>query len=417
MEHVYLLNIQKYNPKQISTGLQTAAQALGVTLGQKSAIFLADCPWVHPKYAPYAHTDPEFIEGVMTACKPAALTLAANGLPGFPTRYSFKHSGYDALSARLKARLLAFDESATRTSAIATGKVIKEARLPAAWLDTSLRVLMPKLRQSTQVPFAGALRLLQALLPQKQQLENNHFLPEKMADLIGSAPVDLIVVDAIQALHKGGEVSGLPLDLGVVIVGTNSLAVDMVCAVALGLDPARVDFLQEAAARALSPASLDQIEILGDLSLAELGARAAKVELVNPDPAAFPLPNQVKVIRSEKARLPGVSGVLTDVFYMLKNAGISLQKAPHTSIVIGAVDGIPPGKDEYSTIIFMDDTSRGEYSGYGRIIRLPGRNIPLGQILNVVPYVMKVLNFQAELGSDLMVAKFISGVRRIIPQK
>jgi uncharacterized protein (DUF362 family) len=417
VEKIYLLNIEKYNPEHISTGLHMAARALGVSLEQKSAVLLADCPWAHPKYAPHAHTNPQFIEGVADALKPATLTIAANSLPGFPTRYSFKHTGYASLSSRLNTRLLPLDEAATRGVTIKDGKTTQNAKLPVAWLDASFRVLMPKLRQSTLVPFAGALRQLQALLPQNEQLNESHRLPEKMIDLLSAAPVDLIVVDAIQVLHKGGEVSGQPLDLGVIIVGTNPLAVDMICAAALGLEPAGVDFLQEAVSRGCSPASLDQIEFLGDVSLADLLARAAKVELLDPNPANFPSPTQVKVIRSEKARQPGVSGVLADVFYMLKNAGVSMKSAPHTSIVIGAVDEIPAGKDEYSTIIFMDDTSRGEYTGYGRIVRLPGRNIPLSQVLNVVPYVMKVVNFQAELGSDLMVAKFIASIRRIFPQK
>ncbi len=417
MEKIYLLNLEKYNPEQISTGLRSAANALGVSLEQKTAVLLADCPWVHPKYAPYSYTHPQFIEGVAEALKPATLTLAANSLPAFPTRYSLKHAGYGALSSRLHARLLPLDEAATRAITVQNGKTMQNARLPVSWLDAPFRILMPKLRQSTVVPFAGALRQLQALLPQREQLNDQHLLPDKMIDLLGNAPVDLIAVDAVQALHKGGEVSGQPVDLGVVIVGTNPLAVDLVCAAALGLDPGGVDFLQEAAARGLSPTRLDEVQILGDLTLVDLRTRAARVELADPNPVNFPLPDQVRVIRSEKARQAGVSGVLTDVFYLLKNAGISMNKSPYTSIVIGNVDEIPAGKDEYSTIIFMDDTSRGEYSGYGRIVRLPGRNIPFSEVLKIVPYVMKTINFQAELGSDLMIANIIARFRRVFPQK
>ncbi|MCX6067789.1 MAG: DUF362 domain-containing protein [Chloroflexi bacterium] len=417
MEKIYLLNLEKYDPAQIAAGLKTASAALGVSLEQKSAILLADCPWAHSKLAPHAHTNTGFVEGVAEALKPANVTLAANSLPDFPARYGLKLAGYPGLSSKIKARLLHLDEAAMRSVTLKAGKAAKEAKLPSAWLDAPFKVMLPKLRQSTLVPFAGAIRQLLTLLPKSEQLSDSHLLPEKMVDLLSAVPVDLIAVDAIQALDRGGEVSGQPVELGVVIVGTNPLAVDMVCAVALGLDPAGVDFLQEAHSRGMEPASLEQIEILGDLTLADLRARAAKVELVDPNPVNFPLPEQVKVIRSEKARQAGVSGVLADVFYMLKNAGISLKSAPLTSIVIGAVDEIPAGKDEYSTIIFMDDTSRGAYTGYGRIIRLPGRNSPISQVLNIVPYVMKVFNPQAELGSDLMVAKFISNIGRIFPQK
>jgi hypothetical protein len=184
----------------------------------------------------------------------------------------------------------------------------------------------------------------------------------------------------------------------------------------MGLDPAQVDFIREARERNLSPRALDEIQILGELNLDELRRRSAGIELADPNPANFPLPSQIKVIRSVKARQPGVSGVLADVFYMLRNAGVSWKSAPRTTIVLGAVDQIPPGIDEYSTLIFMDDTSRGEYTGYGRIVRLPGRNIPLIQVVNDVPYAMKIINMRAELGMEFMAAKLIASVKRLFPQ-
>ena len=417
MEKVYLLNVSKYDPALIARGLNKAAQELNVSLQQKSAILLADCPWAHPKFAPHSHTHPGLIQGVAQALEPAAITLAANSLPGFPTRYSFNHADYGSLAVHLKGRLLPLDEAAYRKVAIEGGKVISSAKLPAVWLNADFRVAMPKLRQSTLVPFAGALRQMQSLLPQNEQLKECHRLPEKMVDLIASVPLDLIVVDAIQVLHRGGELSGQLQELGVIIVGTNPLAVDMICAVALGLDPAEVDFIREATERDIAPHALDEIQILGELNLDELRRRSAGIELADPNPANFPLPGQIKVIRSAKARQPGVSGILADVFYMLRNAGVSWKSAPHTTIVIGVVDQIPPGIDEYSTLIFMDDTSRSEYKGYGRIVRLPGRNIPLIQVLTDVPYAMKVINMRAELGMELMATKLIASIKRLFPQK
>jgi uncharacterized protein (DUF362 family) len=416
MEKVYLLNVPKYDPAQIAHGLKKAASELNVSLQRKSAVLLADCPWAHPKYAPNSHTHPGLIQGVAEALEPAAITIAANSLPGIPTRYSLKYAGYGTLAAHIKGRLRPLDEAADRKVEIKGGKVMTSARLPAVWLNADFRVAVPKLRQSTLVPFAGVLRQMQTLLTQNVQLKECHRLPEKMVDMIASTPLDLIVVDAIQVLHKGGELSGQLQDLGVMIVGTNPLAVDMICAVALGLDPAEVDFISEARERNLAPGALDEIQILGELNLAELRRRSAKIELADPNPVNFPLPGHIKVIRSAKARQAGVSGILADVFYILRNAGVSWKSAPRSTIVIGVVDQIPPGVDEYSTLIFMDDTTRGDYTGYGRIVRLAGRNIPLIQVLNDVPYAMKIINMRAELGLEFMVAKLNVGLRRLFSQ-
>ncbi len=417
MEKVYIINAQNYDPQEIAGAVSKAAETLNVSLKKESVVLLADCPWAHAKYAPHAHTHPQFVNGVASAFKNANLKIVANSLTGFPTGYSFRFAEYGPIASQLKAQLIPLEEAATQKLAIKNGKVISNAKLPSLWMNAGLRVAMPKLRQSTLVPFAGALRQLQTLLPQGEQLNESHRLPEKMIDLLSAAPLDLIVVDAIQVLHKGGELSGLPLDLGLIIVGTNPVAVDTICAVALGLNPEDVNFLREATERGFAPASLDQIQILGDLTLTDLQKRSAKVELADPNPVNFPLPAQVKVIRSEKARQSGVSGVLADVLYMLKNAGISMKSAPQTTIVIGAVDEIPRGENEYSTLIFMDDTSRGDVTGYGRIIRFAGRNIALSQVLRDLPYAMKAVNVQAELGVDFMIAKLITNLRRLVPRR
>lgn len=417
MEKVYIIKSAGYDVQAIEQGVRSAAQALGVTLpldGGNSLLHV-DCPWVHARFAPNSHTNPAVIEAVGKAIAGPSLVIGGNSLPNFPTRYSFRHSNYAAVARKLGARLISFDEAAGRRVELGSqAKVDRKVQLPGAWFKASFKVSFPKLRGSTLVPFAGAIRHLQSLLPQDAQLKDSHLLPEKMIDLLAAASPDLIVVDAIQAMHRGGELSGEPVDLGILIVGTHPVAVDMVCAVVCGLDPAQVDFLQEALARNIGPATLKDVSILGDMKLDELRALSEKFESADPKPENFPLPPQIKIIRSAKARQAGASGVLADAFFMLKQSGVSMKSAPTTTIVIGAVTEIPPGKSEYDTLIFLDDTSRGEYRGYGRIVRLSGRNIPLSQILQDVFYAMKVINFQAELGGDFLLAKVQAFLSKLI---
>lgn len=84
MEEVYLINATEYDPARIAQAVKKAATELKVPLEQKSAVLLADCPWAHPKYAPIFHTHLGLIQGVAQALQPAAITIAANSLPGIP---------------------------------------------------------------------------------------------------------------------------------------------------------------------------------------------------------------------------------------------------------------------------------------------------------------------------------------------
>ncbi len=415
MEQVYIVDCAQYDPRAIETGIRAAAQALGVTLPQNQKVLIhPDCPWAHPRFAPHAFTPPAVIEGTALALTGNALTIATNSLPGFPTRYSYRKAGYVGLAHRLGAKLVAVDEAPTQVHLSPGSVVDKQVALPQVALQADFTAALPKLRGSTFVPFAGAIRHHQSLLQDDAQMQGHHHLDMKMVDLLGAAPPNLIVVDAITAAHKGGELSGQPVELGMLIVGTNPVAVDAIGAVAYGLDPTEVEYLQLAAERGYGPADPTHIQILGDLTLDAVRERARQVEHADPYPEHYPLPPHVKVMRSDKSSLAGTAGGLTEVFLMLERGGLRLSKARETVIVIGQVGEVPPGKSELATIIFLDDTARAEYRGYSRVIRLRGRNVPLSTLLKEVPYAMQCGNLRNELGGEMVVAVFLSRVARLV---
>jgi len=416
MDQVYIIDCAHYDPRTIETGIRTAAPALGITLPQDQTVLIhPDCPWAHPRFAPNAFTHPDVIEGTALALAGNTLTAATNSLPGFPTRYSYRKAGYVDLTQRLGVKLVAIDETSTQTVRLGESAVVdREAALPKIALQADFAVALPKLTGSTFVSFAGAIRHHQSLLQDDAQIKEHHHLHTKMVDLLEAAPPDLIVVDAITATHRGGELSGQPVELGVLIIGTNPVAVDTVCAVAYGFDPADIKYLQIAAERSCGPVDPAQIQVLGDLGLDALQERAKRVEHVDPYPDHYPLPSQVKVMRSAKSGLTGTCGGLTEVFLTLERGGVHLSKARDTVIVIGQVDEVPPGKSDLATIIFLDDSSRAEYRGYSRVVRLRGRYVPLNTLLNDVPYAMKVGNLRNELGGEMVTAILSSKVARLI---
>ena len=416
MDQVYIVDCAQYDPRTIETGIRTAAEALGVTLPHDQTVLIHPaCPWAHPRFAPNAFTHPDVIEGTALALAGNTLTVATNSLPGFPTCYSYRKAGYVNLTHRLGAKLVAIDETSTQTVQLRENAVVdKEAALPKIALQADFRVALPKLTGSTFVSFAGAIRHHQSLLQDDAQIREHNRLHTKMVDLLEAAPPDLIIVDAITATHKGGELSGQRVDLGMLIIGTNPVAVDAVCAHAYGFAPADIKYLQLAAERGCGPIDLAQIRVSGDLTLDVLEERAKRVEHVDPYPDHYPLPSQVKVMCSAKSGLTGTCGGLTEVFLTLERGGMSLKKARESVIVVGKVDHVPPGKSETATIIFLDDTARAQYQGYSRVVRLRGRYVPLYTLLNDVPYAMKAGRLRTELGGEMVAALLSSRVARLI---
>ena len=138
MTSVYVASCERYDPEVIAGHVRAASAALGVPPSAGEVLLQPSLPWTHPRYAPDAHTAPAVLEGVARACQGAAVSIGAQSLPGFPTRYSFGRAGYDGLARRIDARLLAFDEDHHRdTPSPGTGASFP---LPATWLDASFRV-------------------------------------------------------------------------------------------------------------------------------------------------------------------------------------------------------------------------------------------------------------------------------------
>ena len=74
----------------------------------------------------------------------------------------------------------------------------------------------------------------------------------------------LSIVDGWIGMHREGPRHGTPIALGVVVAGTDAVAVDAVAAAIMGFDPRRIGYLCYAHEAGLGVADLQRINVLGD---------------------------------------------------------------------------------------------------------------------------------------------------------
>ncbi len=74
----------------------------------------------------------------------------------------------------------------------------------------------------------------------------------------------LSVIDGFVGMHREGPRHGTPLKLGVVVAGTNAVAVDAVAASVMGFDPRRIGYLTYADSAGLGMIDLDAIQVVGE---------------------------------------------------------------------------------------------------------------------------------------------------------
>ena len=408
MYSVFVAHLPAPTTEALKDGLRRGLAALGRSLPQGRRIFVQPaCPWAHPRFAPYAFTSLQFMDAIYDVFQGNTLQFGTNALPGFPARYGFQQAGYARWARRRKTALLPLDEVTYIPDA-------DGIRWPHPVVESDLLIALPKLSGSGFLGLAGAMRHHMFLLSPQDHLSAYPDLPEKMLRWSTVRPPDLIVMDAVHVTHRGGEVSGEPLGLSLLIMGTNMLAVDMIAALAYGWDPMDLPWLRTAALRGLGPSSLSMIRLTGDLSIEDLRQIGQRVIHPDPAPERYPWPSQIRIYRSEKEPLWNIPGSLMETIWILEHGKIPLSRSREAAIIIGSVGELGRPRTDTAAAILLGDTARADYRGYSRIVRFPGSHVPVARLLLDLPYVLRIASMRSELGLAFLWASIVRSWRNRI---
>jgi hypothetical protein len=149
---------------------------------------------------------------------------------------------------------------------------------------------------------------------------------------------DFIATDAVEICSGGNQLTQHGRHLGIILMATNSLAHDVICAHILGLDPTRIEHLRIAHERGYGPLSLEDIEIEGDISLEEVQKHTQNLDLgmVRVDEADC----NIQTLVGEPYCVGGCHGIFLDWLYMFKDRKPELWKnMPLWTVVIGQYSG------------------------------------------------------------------------------
>lgn len=182
------------------------------------------------------------------------------------------------------------------------GLVLKDFYFPKTCMDY-LVINIPTLKTHPLTMLSNAVKNLFGL--QQGGIKARHHVatgndPEKfnhlLLDLYEAVRdrIKLNVVDAIVAMEGEGPVTGDTVDLGLVIVGEDAIAVDIVSSAIMGWDPMDVGTNNLAAKRGIGPKRLDDVEIFG--------AQISKVKKQLKKPKIFNTPD-LRAVRS-RIRIP-----------------------------------------------------------------------------------------------------------------
>jgi uncharacterized protein (DUF362 family) len=208
-------------------------------------------------------TDSRVVEGIIKFLKKYDFKeiVIGEGSGWADTFHAFKVAGINSIAKKWNVRLVDLNNDEFINVNPPNPLSIRETRIAKTTLDSSL-ISVPKLKLHRMATVSLSLKNMMGALASKGSMHNGR-LSKNIADLASILKPSISVIDGIIA-GEGHETSGKPVEMNLVIAGTDPVAVDAVGSSVMGIQPERVKHLLYAEKKGLGTCNLEKVTVLGE---------------------------------------------------------------------------------------------------------------------------------------------------------
>lgn len=208
-------------------------------------------------------TDSRVIEGVVKYLKTHDThnIIIGEGSGFGDTYHAFKVAGVDEVAQRWNVTLADLNKDEFIEVSPLNPLALKKVKVARTALESAI-ISVPKLKLHRIAAITLSLKNMMGVLASKGSMHTGG-LSKNIADLASIVRPRVAVIDGIIA-GEGHETSGDPVEMNLVIAGTDPVAVDAVGAAVMEVPPTEVKHLNLAAQKGLGTCDLDEITILGE---------------------------------------------------------------------------------------------------------------------------------------------------------
>jgi uncharacterized protein (DUF362 family) len=269
------MRCSSYDADKIGGIIKEGMEELGVRPSGR-VLLKPNVVLAHPEVFPHAFTRSEFLDGVITATKacaenPEEIAVGERSGITIPTRFCFKHAGYPEVIKRHGIKAHYFDECKQIPFKLSRDSNLRgQMFFPKPIVDCDFLINLPKFKAHPWCRLTLSLKNFIGIQDDRHRLvDHNLMLEHKIADLQEVVQPRFIAIDAITAGQKM-MLTPTPFDMGAIVMGTNSCAVDTVGCHMVNVDPKDLTHLRLTSERGFGPMDIGQIEVGGDFPLAEM---------------------------------------------------------------------------------------------------------------------------------------------------
>lgn len=208
-------------------------------------------------------TDSRVVEGIVKFLRERKIEdiIIGEGSGFAETFEAFKVAGIDVVAERWDVRLVDLNKDEFVDVEPPNPLSLRKIRVAKTAFERTI-VSVPKLKPHRIATVTLSLKNMMGALASKGSMHVGRLSP-KIADLASILKPRLSVIDGIIA-GEGHESSGNPVEMNLVIAGTDPVAVDATGAAVMGIPPTDVKHLVLAEKKSIGTCRLEEITILGE---------------------------------------------------------------------------------------------------------------------------------------------------------
>jgi uncharacterized protein (DUF362 family) len=250
--------------------VEVTVRALGALRSEVESALSGNKPvLIKPNYINSKHpstgitTDSRVIEGIVKFLKQHNInTITIGEGSGFGNTFqAFKVAGVDKVAERWNVRLIDLNNDEFVEVTPPNPLSLKKVRVAKTAMN-SVILSVPKLKLHGMAGVTLSLKNMMGALASKGSMHTGS-LSKNIVDLASILRPSVSVVDGIVA-GEGHETSGNPVQMNLVIAGTDPVAVDAVSTAVMGIPPNEVKHLLLAEKQGLGTCRLENITVLGE---------------------------------------------------------------------------------------------------------------------------------------------------------
>lgn len=213
-------------------------------------------------------TNPYVVEGVIRYVQkahPAEIIVAEGIAVGLDTSKGFAANGYFELARRTGVELRDLNQDDCVSVPVLNGLVAKEIKVSKTVAEADFLINVPVIKTHVATGVTLGLKNLKGTVPAAEK-KRSHFLGVNkfVVDINSVVHTDLCLLDGTVGLEGDGPTAGTPVNLGLLLAGTDVVATDRVAAQLMGFDPMELKLFQNAQVQKLGVWPAEDVEIIGE---------------------------------------------------------------------------------------------------------------------------------------------------------